>query len=85
MDCSLNYYIVFSLTLFIVFVLKSILFDMSIATPAFFFCTIAWIFFIPSLSVCVDLMFQSGSLVDTYMWTLFSYPLSYLMYFDWII
>ena len=41
-------------SLVIIFILKSVLFDMSIAAPIFFWFPFAWnIFSIPSLSVCV--------------------------------
>jgi len=47
------------------FVLKSILSDMSIATPAFFGLYLHGICFSsPSLSVCMCLLFRGGSLVD---------------------
>ena len=52
------------LSLFTVFILKSILSDMSIVTPAFFWSLFAWKIFFPALhfqSVCVT-CFEVGLL-----------------------
>ena len=55
-----------TLSLITVFVLKSILCDMSIATPTSFWFPFAWnIFSIPLLSVCMCPWVWSGSLVDS--------------------
>ena len=57
-----------SLSLFMDFVLKSILSHVSIATPAFFLfhvCVLGIFFPIPSLWVYTDLLFWGGSLLDS--------------------
>ena len=67
MDSSLQYYeVTFWVSLWHFF-LKSILSDMSITTPAFFFPVHLLGIFVssPSLSVCVGLLFWGGSLVGS--------------------
>ena len=55
-----------SVSLFMAFVLKSVLSHVSIAPLTFVFCPFAWnIFSSPSLLVCVSLLFYGGSLVGS--------------------
>ena len=54
LDWIFDHYVLSFLTSLIIFILKSILSDMSIATPAFFWFPFAWnIFFHLSLSACM--------------------------------
>ena len=67
------------------FVLKSISSDISIATLAFLFWSICLEYLFPSLNFpsvyifCYDV----SILYAAYVWVMFSYPFSYLMFFDW--
>ena len=57
LDCSFGYYIVPFLSLVRVYVLKSIVYDISIATLAFLWFPFAWNVFFPSphsQSICVS-------------------------------
>ena len=68
LDYPFKYYAMFSLSLIMTIVLKTILSDISMLPQLFFKCLFAWnIFSLPSFSVCVDHLLWSGSwsLVDS--------------------
>jgi len=72
------------LSLFTAFVLKSILSDMSIATPAFFGPYLhGKSFSSPSLSVVCDPCFEVRHLLTTYVGVLLLYPSSQSLSFGW--
>ena len=85
LDWPLDHY-VGSLSFVIFFILRSILSDMRIATPAFFCFPFSWnIFFHPltfSLHVSWDLKWV---LQTAYIWVLFLYPFSQSVSFGWSI
>ena len=70
-------------SLFMALLLKSILSDMSIATPAFFSCPFAWkIYFQPfTFSLCKSFP-EVGLLQAAYVWIMLSHPFSYSMSFE---
>ena len=76
-----------SLSHFTAFISKSILCDMSIATPAFFWSPFALNIFYPALHfqfVCVT-CFEMGLLYTAYLGVLFLYPFSQSLSFGWSI
>ena len=84
LDWSLDHYAV-SLSLRIVFISKSVLTDVSMATPAFFWYPFAWNpLFILSLAVCMCLQVR-GSLIDSLDRDLFFYPFGQSISFAWVI
>ena len=76
-----------SMSLLIAFVLKSILFNVSIAASAFICLFLfSWNTFFYSFTFSLCILWSEVSLLyAAYLWVLFSYPFSHAMFFDWSI